>query len=122
MKKSYEDAKKLAQDAFRTASEQVGKDLSEINQKIVKPTVELGRNRVVSTVAGAKTGFLIGALVGPVGMAKGALIGAVAGAVGGPRAMEKLGEVLGHKKDSPANDVGADKEAPKTGKPNDPAP
>lgn len=122
MKKSYEDAKKAVQDAFHSAADQVGKDLSEINQKIVRPTVELGRNRVVSTIAGGKIGLLAGAFIGPVGMVKGAVIGAAVGAIGGPHAMDKLGEVLGHKKDKPANDDALKSDAPKGEKPQDPAP
>ena len=113
MRKTYEATKKA------------GKDLSEINQKIVKPTVELGKNRVVSTVAGGKLGFLAGAFIGPVGMVKGAVIGAAVGAIGGPPVMNKVSQWLGTESDknaAPANDDKPAETARKAATPKDPAP
>ena len=123
MRKTYEATKKALADVYNAASTEVGKDLSEINQKIVKPTVELGKNRVVSTIAGGKLGLLAGAFIGPVGMVKGAVIGATVGAIGGPAAMNKIGEWLGTESDknpAPANDEAKAEKPPAT--PKDPAP
>ena len=125
MRKTYEATKKALADVYNAASSEVGKDLSEINQKIVKPTVELGKNRVVSTVAGGKLGFLAGAFIGPVGMVKGAVIGAAVGAIGGPPVMNKVSQWLGSESDknaAPANDDKPAETARKAATPKDPAP
>lgn len=123
MRKTYEATKKALTNVYNTASEEVGKDLSEINQKIIAPTVELGKNRVVSTVAGGKLGFLAGAFIGPVGMVKGTIIGAAIGAIGGPPTMNKISQWLGTESGKNAASANEDKpDAPKPAAPKDPAP
>jgi len=121
MRKTYEATKKAIADVYNAASSEVGKDLSEINQKIIVPTVELGKNRVVSTIAGGKIGFLAGAFIGPVGMVKGTIIGAAVGAIGGPPAMNKISQWLGTESDKAAAPANEDK-AEKAATPKDPAP
>jgi outer membrane lipoprotein SlyB len=122
MRKTYEATKQALTNVYNTASEEVGKDLSEINQKIIAPTVELGKNRVVSTIAGGKLGLLAGAFIGPVGMVKGAIIGAAVGAIGGPPAMNKISQWLGTESDKNAAPANDDKAEKPPASPKDPAP
>lgn len=95
MKKTLDATANAVRQAFRTASEEVGRDASEIKEKIVVPAVQFGKNRIVSAFMGGKTGFVVGGLVGgPLGMAKGAAVGAFIGAVAGPAAMERIEKAL----------------------------
>ena len=123
MRKTYEATKNALRYVFRTAAEDVGNDIHELNRQVIVPAVKLGQNRLVSAFAGGKTGFIVGGLAGgPVGLVTGTAVGALVGAVAGPPAMQLVERLIApapHAKAANENEEKAEKTGPR---PQDPAP
>ena len=123
MRKTYEATKDALRYVFRTAAEDVGNDIHELNKQVVIPAVKLGQNRLVSGFAAGKTGFIVGGLVGgPFGLAAGTAIGVLVGVVAGPTAMQYLEKAITPAPhDEPANE-NSDKSRQVAKEPENPAP
>ncbi len=100
---------------YNKASKSVSKDVDELKAEYILPAVKFGKNRIISTVGGAKVGALTGLKFGAhLGLIKGAIVGAFFGAVAGPAALEKIEKWMEPKA---ANDDKDDKTPPE--KPDD---
>lgn len=112
MRRTYEAAKQALASVYKTAAEDIGGDLREINRKIIVPAIGMGENRLVSAFTAAKVGFAVGGLVGgPPGLLVGTAAGALIGAVGGPSAAEWVGRKL-KPGDNPADMVSNEIDVP----------
>lgn len=102
MKKKLQKTFNQARHNANNFKDDLKKDIEDVRDETLGPTLEHGKNRIKSGAAGAKVGALIGwRFAGPVGVKAGIIIGAGAGLIGGPSLSRWVQKKLGVK--TPAN-------------------